>query len=148
MRRAAQPRGMRSCLIVDDSEPARRTVEAAVRAAKKGVDQFHETDDAATALKLFEERSPDVVFLAMAFAGDDVHAPDPTRAAGLLRAMLAQRPDVPVVVVTGPAGPQPEVVDAISLGAIAALRKPIQAADVKYVLDSIAPDTFGTEFYA
>lgn len=148
MRGARQPRRMRSCLIVDDSEPARRTVEAAVRAAKKGVDQFHDAEDAATALRLFEERAPDLVFLDMMLAGDDVHAPDPARASGLLRAMLDRRPDVAVVVVAGPIGPQPDVVDAISLGAIAALRKPIQPAEVKHVLDALAPDTFGTDFYA
>lgn len=141
---------MRSCLIVDDSATARRTVQAAVRAAKKGVDQFHEAEDPATALKLFAERAPDVVFLDMMLAGDDVHAPDsePARGVGLLRSMLAQRPDVPVVVVTGLSGSQPDVVDAISLGAIAALRKPIRAEDVKYVLDSIEPDKYTTDYFA
>ena len=140
---------MRSCLIVDDSETARLTVAAAVRAAGKGVREIHQAEDPETALKLFREREPDVVFLDMMLAGDDVHAADsePARGVGLLRSILAHRPDVPVVVVTGLPGSQPDVVDAISLGAVAALRKPVRAEEVKFVLESIEPDRSRMDYF-
>lgn len=141
---------MRSCLIVDDSATSRRSVLAAVRAARKGVQEFHEAEDPETALKLFAEMEPDIVFLDMMLAGDDVHQPDsePARGVGLLRSMLEKRPDVPVVVVTGLPGTQPDVVDAISLGAVAALRKPVRLDEVRYVLESIAPDRTTMDYFA
>jgi two-component system chemotaxis response regulator CheY len=141
---------MRSCLIIDDSETVRLTIAAAVRAARKGVMDMHYAENSEMALQLFAEHRPDVVFLDMMLAGDDPHAPDgqPARGLGILRSMLASRPDLPVVVVTGLAGSQPDVVDAISLGAIAALRKPVKPEEVKYVLDAIDPDKSSMDYFA
>ncbi|HUR68277.1 MAG TPA: response regulator [Candidatus Thermoplasmatota archaeon] len=141
---------MRSCLVVDDSATVRRTIAAAIRAARKGVQEVHEAEDPAAALALFESQKPDVVFLDMMLAGDDPHAPDdqPARGLGVLRSMLALRPDLPVVVVTGLANSQPDVVDAISLGAVAALRKPVKPEEVKYVLDAIEPDASRMDYFA
>lgn len=141
---------MRSCLIVDDSASARLAIAAAIRAARKGVTDLHEAEDPKTAMALFETHKPDVVFLDMMLAGDDPHAPDdkPARGLGILRSMLAARPDLPVVVVTGLSSSQPDVVDAISLGAIAALRKPVKPDEVKYVLDAIEPDKSSMDYFA
>jgi ActR/RegA family two-component response regulator len=93
---------------------------------------------------------PDVVFLDMMLAGDDPHAPDdkPARGLSILKTMLERRPDTPVVVVTGLSGSQPDVVDAISAGAIAALRKPVRAEEVKYVLEAIEPDKTSMDYFA
>lgn len=140
---------MRSCLIVDDSPTARRLVVAAVRAAHKGVLEFHEAGDPQSAMQIFEESKPDVVFLDMMLAGDDVRAPDevPARGVGVLRSMLEMRPEASIVVVTGLPPSQPDVVDAISLGAVAALRKPVKPEEVKYVLDAIEPDKKRMDYF-
>lgn len=140
---------LRSCLIVDDSPTSRRLVAAAVRAARKGVTEFHEADDPEAALRILSQNSPDVVFLDMMLAGDDVHVPDgaPARGVGLLRQILAKRPELPVVVVTGLAPGQPDVVDAISQGAIAALRKPVRADEVRFVLESLEPDRHAMDYF-
>lgn len=140
---------MRACLIVDDSPTVRRAVAAAVRATRK-VDEVHEAGDPAAAMELFEANKPDVVFLDMMLAGDAARDPDGESAKGLtvLRSMLASRPETHVVVITGLPSSQPDVVDAISLGAIAALRKPVKPEEIKYVLDSIQPDVPGMDYFA
>jgi len=122
---------------------------AAVRATRK-VEHVHEAGDPQAALKVFEEEKPDIVFLDMMLAGDAARDPEGESAKGLgvLRSMLASRPHTHVVVVTGLPSSQPDVVDAISLGAIAALRKPVKAEEVKYVLDSIEPDKPGMDYFA
>lgn len=141
---------MRSCLIVDDSPTVRRAVAAAIRAAKKGIDQVHEADGVDTALIEFEKHKPDVVFLDMMLAGDAARDPDGESAKGLkvLRSMLEKRPETHIVVITGLPASQPDVVDAISLGAIAALRKPVKPEEIKYVLDNIAPEKPGMDYFA
>ena len=126
---------MRSCLIVDADESARASVVDAVRAASKGLREFHEAVDAEGALRIFEAEKPDVVFL------DVTHL-------GLLHAMLAARPTVHVVLVTGSTGVQPSMVDAISLGAIAALRKPVREEEVKFVLESIDPEKARRDYFS
>lgn len=141
---------MRSCLIVDDSATVRRTLAAAVRAAQKGIDRVHEAEDPESAMKLFDEHDPDIVFLDMMLAGDDIDDTDgkPAKGLGVLRSMLAARPETPIVVITGLPGSQPDVVDAISLGAIAALRKPLKPEEVRFVLDSVEPDKTRMDYFA
>jgi hypothetical protein len=51
---------MRSCLIVDDSAASRRVVAAAVKAAQKGVIEFHEAETVEAAMKLFDLHTIDV----------------------------------------------------------------------------------------
>lgn len=140
---------MRACLIVDDSPTVRRAVAAAVRATRK-VEEVHEAGDPAAAMKSFEENKPDVVFLDMMLAGDAARDPDGDSAKGLqvLRSMLEKRPDTHVVVITGLPASQPDVVDAISLGAIAALRKPVKPEEIRYVLESIQPEKAGMDYFA
>ncbi|HET6405404.1 MAG TPA: response regulator [Candidatus Thermoplasmatota archaeon] len=139
---------MRACLIVDDSQTVRRAVAAAVRATRK-VEEVHEAGDPAEALQLFESRQPELVFLDMMLAGDAARDPNGESAKGLevLRSMLASRPDTHIVVITGLPSSQPDVVDAISLGALAALRKPVKAEDIRYVLDSIQPDKARMDYF-
>lgn len=134
---------MRSCLIVDGSVDERAAVEGAVRAAGKGVGEFHEAADAETALQVFRERKPDIVFLDMELAGD-VRAGEGL--GGLLRAMLAQRPHAPVVLLARAS--EPDVVGAMNLGAIAALRRPLSADAVKQVLESIEPERARMDYFA
>lgn len=140
---------MRACLIVDDSPTVRRAVAAAVRATRK-VEEVHEAGDPDTALISFEKNKPDVVFLDMMLAGDAARDPDGDSAKGLqvLKSMLAKRPDTHVVVITGLPASQPDVVDAISLGAIAALRKPVKPDEIRYILESIQPEKAGMDYFA
>lgn len=140
---------MRSCLIVDESAIDRQTVVEAVRGARHGIMEFHEADGAVQALQLFDAHRPDVVFVDMALAADEGPAKDGRAAMGrgVLRALLARSPSTPVVVMTGILGPQPEVVEAISLGAIAALRKPVKPEEVKFVLGSIEPDKPSMDYF-
>lgn len=140
---------MRACLIVDDSPTVRRTLAAAVRATRK-VEEVHEAGDPKAAMEVFEQSKPDLVFLDMMLGGDGARDPDGESAKGLtvLRSMLEQRPDIHVVVITGLPSSQPDVVDAISLGAIAALRKPLKPEEIKFVLESIEPDRSGMDYFA
>lgn len=111
---------------------------------------MHEAGDPSAAMQSFELNKPDLVFLDMMLAGDAARDPDGESAQGLtvLRSMLASRPETHVVVITGLPSSQPDVVDAISLGAIAALRKPVKAEEIKYVLDSLQPDKAGMDYFA
>lgn len=140
---------MRSCLIVDDSVTIRRVLSAAVKKAGKGIETVYEAHEPGAAVRAFIEHKPDVVFLDMMMAGDDPKAPNDKDAAGLgvLKAMLRERPDTPIVIVTGLSGTQPELVEAISLGAAAALRKPVTAEDIKRVLDHISPDSPRMDYF-
>lgn len=141
---------MRSCLIVDDSETIRLTLAQAIRRARKGVTEVIEASDGASALRKFDESQPDVVFLDMMLPGDDLRKVNDEEAGGIrvLREMLQRRPEQHVVVITGLPSSQPDVVDAISLGAVAALRKPVRAEDVKMVLDAIEPDRASMDYFA
>lgn len=141
--------GMRSCLIVDDSATIRQVLSRAVRAARKGIVDVHEAGDPRSALEAFDRAKPDVVFLDMMLPGDDPRAPDDKEAQGMtvLRTILARRPEQHVVVVTGLAPNQPDVVDAISLGAVAALRKPVRPEEVRMVLDAIEPDRAAMDYF-
>lgn len=139
---------MRACLIVDDSPTVRRAVAAAVRATRK-VEEVHEAGDPAAAMQMFEAERPDIVFLDMMLAGDAARDPDGDSAKGLqvLRSMLESRPDTHVVVITGLPASQPDVVDAISLGAVAALRKPVKPEEIRHVLDNLQPDRPGMDYF-
>lgn len=139
---------MRACLIVDDSPTVRRAVAAAVRATRK-VEEVHEAGDPTAAMQMFEARKPDVVFLDMMLAGDGARDPDGDSAKGLevLRSMLEKNPDTHVVVITGLPASQPDVVDAISLGAVAALRKPVRPEEIRHVLDNLQPDKPGMDYF-
>lgn len=140
---------VRSCLIVDDSPTVRRALAAVIRGAGKGFRDVHEAEDPDSALKIFEEHKPEVVFLDMMLAGDAARDHEGESAQGLsvLRKMLASRPDTHIVVITGLPSSQPDVVDAISLGAIAALRKPLKPEEVKYILESIAPEKGRMDYF-
>jgi len=144
-----QRRWMRSCLIVDDSATIRHVLVDHIRGARKGIADIYEAADPTAAMQMFRDKEPDVVFLDMMMAGDDPKNPDGKDAAGLgvLKSMLAEKPDIPIVIVTGMSGSQPELVEAISLGAAAALRKPVSGDDIRRVLDHLAPDKERMDYF-
>ncbi len=127
---------MRTCLVVDDSKTIRMAVAQAIRNTWGKDVEILGADDDDTAWDLFVETEQlDVVFLDMVMPGETESAVG----LELLRDMAEERPDVPVVIVSGlPAG-HPILVQAISLGAVAFLGKPLRADDVRRVLESLKP---------
>lgn len=135
---------LRSCLIVDDSPTVRMTLVAAIRRAKPSL-EILEAEEETAAMKTFLDAQPDVVLLDMVLPGDKENAienteQEPTAGLGVLKKMLAERPGIPVVVVTGLPPNHPDVVEAVTLGAYSTLRKPVRPDDVKHLFDSLEPD--------
>lgn len=128
---------MRTCLVVDDSRTIRMAVAQAIRAAWGKDVEILGADDDEKAWDLFLETDPlDVVFLDMVMPGETESAVG----LELLRDMAEERPEVPVVIVSGLPPGHPILVQAVSLGAVAALGKPLRPEEVRRVLDSLKPN--------
>lgn len=137
---------------MDDSATIRLALSRAVRLARGHRIQVLEAPEPASAMKMFRDLRPDLVLLDMVFP-DEIEGTRPDREsdkeeAGLevLKAMLAERPDVPIVLVTGLPPNHPDVVDAINLGAVACIRKPVRSDEVRAVLESVAPDSAKVDY--
>ncbi|HUR68261.1 MAG TPA: response regulator [Candidatus Thermoplasmatota archaeon] len=125
---------MPSFLVVDDSPTIRMVVVAALKAAHEGTNiQVAEAATETEALDRFMGGSYDMVFLDMMLTKDK-------SALDLVRAVLTAKPDAKIVVTTGLDRENPEVIEAISLGAFAYLRKPVRAADVRSVIEDAAAE--------
>jgi two-component system chemotaxis response regulator CheY len=116
-------------LLVDDSPTVRLTLAAAIRNARKGVTDVREAGDAKSALALFKEHRPDVVFLDMMLPGDS--------GLKVLEKMLEANPSAKIVLVTGLASDHPDVVHAIASGAFGYLQKPARTDAVRRVLNDV-----------
>lgn len=119
---------MTSFLVVDDSKPIRLAIAHALRLHSPQA-EIVEAASGEEAVKLFWERPFDVVFLDMMLGSTD--------ALGPLAAMLDAKPTARIVLVTGLGREDPRVVEAISAGAFAHVRKPVRVDDVKAVLREI-----------
>jgi ActR/RegA family two-component response regulator len=120
-------------LIVDDSPSIRLRIAAALKQVIGGPTLL-EAQDAEGALVVFAKERPDIVFLDMMLA----QGPGGLH---VLKGMLAQRPDARIVLVTSlPAG-HPDMIEAIGLGAVAHLPKPVTNDAVKRVLDQLEGET-------
>jgi CheY-like chemotaxis protein len=117
-------------LVVDDSPTIRLALAAGLRNIHHAGCEIVEAGTEAEALDRFSNARFDVVFLDMMLSRE-------RSALELLRAMLAQRPDARIILMTGLARESHEVVEAISLGAFGYLRKPVRTADVSDVLKDI-----------
>ena len=117
-------------LLVDDSPTVRLALAGAIRNAHRGAVDIVEAGDAEAALKQFGNAKPDVIFLDMMLGpgkqGSDV-----------LREILGQDPTAKVVLVTGLAPDDPQVKQAIGLGAFALLQKPTRTDAVRRILHDI-----------
>jgi two-component system, chemotaxis family, chemotaxis protein CheY len=122
------------CLVVDDSETVRMMVTNQIQRAKESHEVL-EAADGATALDLFLEQSPDVVFLDMGLGGQGPGGLD------LVRRMLAERPGTNIILVTALAQEHPDVLQALSLGAFGYLRKPVRASQIQSALHDIEDET-------
>lgn len=119
-------------LVVDDSPTVRLTLASTLKTIHEGLAvQVTQAETAREAVDAFLQGSFDAVFLDM-MLGTDKTALD------VLRAIFAAKPEAKTILMTGLAREDPHVVEAISLGAFAYLRKPVRAADVRGVLDEIA----------
>jgi CheY-like chemotaxis protein len=94
-----------------------------------------EASEGTSALRLFEEHEPDVVFLDMHLGGEGPNGLD------LVRRMLAARPGTNIILVTALGQEHPDVLAALSLGAFGYLRKPVRASQIQSALHDIEDET-------
>lgn len=121
-------------LIVDDSRTIRLAVGAALKQAGGIRTEVYEAEDTAGALTHFREKKPDIVFLDMMLAQG-------SKGLDALNAMLEERPDARIVIMTGLAPDHPDVVAAISHGAFAHIQKPVRLEAVKTVLSQVEAES-------
>jgi CheY-like chemotaxis protein len=116
-------------LLVDDSPTVRLTLATSIRNAARGPAEIHEAADGETALKEFQAKAPDAVFL-------DLMLP---RMSGLevLRRMLEIRPEAKIVLITGLPPSDPQVVQGIAAGAFGFIPKPARTESVRKVLNEM-----------
>lgn len=119
---------MALCLVVDDSPTVRLMISANIRRIKEAHDVI-EANEPEKAMEIFSRDRPDVVFLDMKL-GSQMAGLD------LLRRMLALKPMTHIVIISGLSPEHPDIVDAMSEGAFAFLRKPVRSD----VLESLLRD--------
>ena len=120
-------------LVVDDS----RAIRVALGDTLRKIDASAvvvEAVDGETALKAFVEDRFDLVFL-------DLVMPGPVDGLATLRRMLEMEPRTRVAVVTGLPDGTPEVVEALSVGAFAYVRKPVTAELVRQTLERVGRES-------
>lgn len=137
--RTRECRPLPAYLVVDDSPTIRLAVAAALKSIHEGQPlTISQAESEKQAVEAFLNGSFDVVFLDMMLGGAKP-------ALDVLRAILAAKPEAKVVLTTGLEREHPDVVESISIGAFAYLRKPVRAADVRGVLDEISAETGRTQ---
>jgi DNA-binding response OmpR family regulator len=113
-------------LVVDDAPSDRRLASAIAK--DSGYDVL-EAEDARSALALARAEKPDVMLL-------DIWLPD-TDGLSVLSEIHDERPSLPVVIVTA-SDDEVHVKEALNLGAVNFVQKPITREEVGFVLDRIA----------
>jgi DNA-binding NtrC family response regulator len=123
-------------LVVDDSPFIRKTITDALKFLETDKAEIVEAGDATDAVAQFIQQNPEVVFLDMILPGeaDGVDA---------LRAMLSQKPDAKVILITALPEDNPDVISAMSMGAFGYLRKPIRKEDVRKILRVVEEEKSG-----
>jgi DNA-binding response OmpR family regulator len=117
---------VRTALIVEDSITERTLLTA--MATRQGLYAI-QAADAAAARERVEERTPDLILL-------DIHLPD-TDGLSLLSHLREELPFVPVVIVSSTT--DPDIVDeALRLGAVNFLHKPVKLAEFQFVVNRIS----------
>lgn len=126
---------MTGVLLVDDSPTIRLRLRRAIERAMPDP-QFREAATASEGLVHFLRGGVDVVFLDMLLDADARSGPDARTddSIGLMRRILAEAPETPVVIVTALPRQHPEVIRAMSLGAAGYIEKSIERDAVADVL--------------
>lgn len=122
----------KNILVVDDAPPVRMMLQGYL--AKLGIrpEDIRVAEDGVAGLDAFHAKTPDLVFV-------DIEMP---RMGGeeTATAMLTEKPDLKVVVMTGVEETDARVKQLRSWGAFAILPKPIRFERIKEVLELIAED--------
>lgn len=125
----ANPLGELDVMIVDDAATVRQTLRAYLEQASIEDDRIREATTAREALELFEEASPDLVFL-------DIVLPDiPGEEIG--STLMGLHPDTDFVPVTALDPSDGRVRQLVSKGAVDVVEKPIDGERVKRLLNSL-----------
>jgi CheY-like chemotaxis protein len=129
-------------LAVEDSASARKVLQGVLTGLGVDVADVRLASDAAEAMRVATEWSPEVVFLDMDLQGPADGAADPPGAAvtsgdGLGRAILRRSPRTPVVMVTALDRDDPRVKALLKDGAADVIMKPVRAARVQEVLQRL-----------
>jgi len=139
---------------VDDSPTVILALRQALHAAKGKAARIEEARDPAQALALLDKLQPDVVFLDLimpdpsADAAEEDEADDPpSTGLRLMRDITLRRPETRVVLTTGLPPNHPDVIEAVSLGAIGLLRKPVRPDDVRALLDTLEPSADALSYF-
>lgn len=121
-------------LIVDDSRTSRGHLAGLLRAASQGKAELLEAGTLDEALDAFASKRPDIVFLDMQL--DLMTDGQPGGSTGLvvLDAMLRERPEARVVLVTSLPDDHPDVVEAFDRGARELVPKPVERSAIEGVL--------------
>lgn len=117
-------------LLVDDSATVRLVLRRALEAASPGC-RVVEATTHEQAIAAFDADAPALTFLDMRLGPFE-------GGTSTLKALLAADPGARVVLATGLAREDPEVVEAVSAGAFAYLRKPVRAEDIRATLELLA----------
>lgn len=114
-------------LIVDDSEPIRLILRAAVERALGAGLTIVDVATPEDALAAFERGRFDLVFLDMVMGA----MPGPAAGLLVLTELLKRDPTARIVLMTSLPPEHPDVIAAIGLGAFAHLRKPVRMEAIK-----------------
>lgn len=113
-------------LVVDDSVTIRMALVAAFRNSSTQRLDIQEAGDATSALRIFKQDLPDIVFLDMLLGNE--------KGLDLLRTFLGHRPGARIVLMTGLDRDHPDVIQAISDGAFGYLQKPVRSSAIHAML--------------
>ena len=127
---------MRSVLVIDDSRSIRLVLAQAIRQAWGPDVEVLGADDGEKARGVIGTTKLEVVFLDMIMPGE-TESPESAVGLEILRDIVEEKPELPVVVVSGLPPNHPIIVHAISLGAIGHLSKPVRPHDVRRVLEHV-----------
>lgn len=121
-------------LIVDDSPTIRIMMRNHIQQACGGKVEIIQAEDAAQAITEFRLQKPEVMFL-------DMNLLEGPGGLEVMKTVLRENPAAKIVVVTGLSSDHPHVLEAISMGAFAYLRKPARLEAVKRVIRDIETES-------
>lgn len=119
-------------LIADDSPTVQLTLKKMLENQGVPEDKIQVAEDGETALELFREHEPDVVFMDIDMPGIGGEQAAST--------MMMERPMCKIVVVTGATRDDEQVKRLISLGAYEFLEKPIRHAEIRSLFSLMADE--------